>query len=175
MGRKQNIKITGKAHVYGDHIDTDAIIPGKYTKTLDLQTFADHVLEDLDPEFKDRVQPGDILVGGENFGCGSSREQAPLALKVAGVSAVIAKYFARIFFRNAVNIGLPVLEVSDFEIATGDELEVDLKAGAVENLTTGRRFSATKMPQVMIEILDEGGLVNYLKKYGDYRLQKDEG
>ena len=165
--------ITGKAHVYGDSIDTDAIIPGKYTKSLDLQTFADHVLEDLDPEFKNRIQPGDMLVAGENFGCGSSREQAPLALKIAGVSVVIAKYFARIFFRNAVNIGLPVLEVSDFEIATGDELVVDLKSGAVKNLTTGRAYNATKMPQVMIDILDEGGLVHYLKKYGDYQLRID--
>ena len=170
MSRKQIIRITGKAHVYGDHIDTDAIIPGKYTKTLDLQTFADHVMEDLDPEFKDRVQSGDVLVVGKNFGCGSSREQAPLALKIAGVSVVIAKYFARIFFRNAVNIGLPVLEVSNFEIATGNEIEVDLKGGVVKNLTTGRCFSATKIPQVMIKILDEGGLVNYLKKHGDYLL-----
>jgi len=170
----QKMNITGKAHVYGDNIDTDAIIPGKYTKTLDLQIFADHVLEDLDPEFKNRIQSGDILVAGDNFGCGSSREQAPLALKIAGVSVVIAKYFARIFFRNAVNIGLPVLEVSDFEIATGDELAVDLKSGLVENLTTGRAYNATKMPQVMIDILDEGGLVHYLKKYGDYRLRMDE-
>lgn len=169
------MNITGKAHVYGDSIDTDVIIPGKYTKTLDLQTFADHVLEDLDPEFKNRIQPGDMLVAGENFGCGSSREQAPLALKIAGVSVVIARYFARIFFRNAVNIGLPVLEVSDFEIATGDELLVDLKSGAVKNLTTGRTYNAAKMPQVMIDILDEGGLVHYLKKHGDYRLRVDEG
>jgi 3-isopropylmalate/(R)-2-methylmalate dehydratase small subunit len=168
------MNITGKAHVYGDSIDTDAIIPGKYTKTLDLQTFAEHVLEDLDPEFKHRIQPGDMLVAGENFGCGSSREQAPLALKIAGVSVVIAKYFARIFFRNAVNIGLPVLEVSDFEIANGDELVVDLESGVVKNLTTGRAYNATKMPQVMIDILDEGGLVHYLKKYGDYQLRKDE-
>ncbi|MGD8520043.1 MAG: 3-isopropylmalate dehydratase small subunit [Desulfobacterales bacterium] len=170
----QKMNISGKAHVYGDNIDTDVIIPGKYTKTLDLQTFADHVLEDLDPEFKTRVQHGDMLVAGDNFGCGSSREQAPLALKIAGVSVVIAKYFARIFFRNAVNIGLPVLEVSDFEIATGDELAVDLKSGRVKNLTTGQAYNSTKMPQVMIDILDEGGLVHYLKKYGDYRHRIDE-
>jgi len=113
-------KIIGKVHVYGDDINTDAIIPGKYTKTLDIQTFADHVLEDLDPEFKNIVQPGDILVAGDNFGCGSSREQAALALKVAGVSAVIARYFARIFFSNAINIGLPVLEWSEFDIAADD-------------------------------------------------------
>jgi 3-isopropylmalate/(R)-2-methylmalate dehydratase small subunit len=170
----ESMKLTGKAHVYGDSIDTDAIIPGKYTKTLDLQTFADHVLEDLDPEFKHRIQPGDMLVAGKNFGCGSSREQAPLALKVAGISVVIAKYFARIFYRNAVNIGLPVLEISEFEIATGDELVVDLKSGVVKNLATYESYNAAKMPQVMIDILDEGGLVRYLKKYGDYQLRKVE-
>ena len=162
--------LKGKAHVYGNHINTDAIIPGKYTKTLELQTFADHVLEDLDPEFKTKVQKGDILVAGDNFGCGSSREQAALALKVAGVSAVVARYFARIFFRNAVNIGLPVLEIEDFDIATGDELEIDLKSGTLKNMTKNRHYRAAKMPQTMIDILEEGGLANYLKKYGDYQL-----
>ena len=163
--------LKGKAHVYGDNIDTDAIIPGKYTKTLELQTFADHVLEDLDPGFKTKVQQGDILVAGDNFGCGSSREQAPLALKVAGVSAVVAKYFARIFFRNAVNIGLPVLEIEDFDIAPGDELEIDLESGMLKNLTKNMQYHAAKMPQTMIDILKEGGLANYLNKYGDYRLE----
>lgn len=161
--------IKGSAHVYGNNIDTDAIIAGKYTKTLNLQTFAEHVLEDLDPAFKHKVQKGDILVGGENFGCGSSREQAPLALKVAGVSVVIARYFARIFFRNAINIGLPVLEIDDFDIEPGDQLMVDLRSGTVRNLTKGATYNATRMPQVMIDILDEGGLVNYLRKYGDYK------
>ncbi|NBU36481.1 MAG: 3-isopropylmalate dehydratase, partial [Bacteroidetes bacterium] len=99
----------GRAHVYGDHIDTDRIIPGKYTKTLDAQMLADHVLEDLDPDFRKKLIMGDILVAGDNFGCGSSREQAPIALQKAGISLIIAKYFARIFFRNAINIGLPVL------------------------------------------------------------------
>ena len=164
--------IKGNAHVYGDHIDTDAIIAGKYTKTLDLQTLADHVLEDLDPAFKSNVQSGDILVGGENFGCGSSREQAPVAIKTAGVAAVIAKYFARIFFRNAVNIGLPLLEIREFDISTGDTLAIDLGAGTVGNLSTGKSYTATKMPSVMVDILNEGGLVNYLKKYGNYRLPK---
>ncbi len=163
--------LRGKAHVYGDNIDTDAIIPGKYTKTLELQTFADHVLEDLDPGFKSKVQKGDILVAGDNFGCGSSREQAPLALKIAGVSVVVAKYFARIFFRNAVNIGLPVLEVADFDISSNDELEINLKSGRVKNLTKNKQYYAAKIPQTMIEILNEGGLVNYLKKYGNYRLE----
>ena len=162
--------IKGNAHVYGDDINTDAIIAGKYTKTLDLQSFTQHVLEDLDPEFKHKVQKGDILVGGTNFGCGSSREQAPLALKVSGVSVVIAKYFARIFFRNAINIGLPVLEIRDFEIDSGDELAVDLKTGVVENKTKQSIYKATQMPQVMIDILAAGGLVNYLKQNGDYQL-----
>jgi 3-isopropylmalate dehydratase small subunit len=163
--------LKGKAHVYGNNIDTDAIIPGKYTKTLDLQTFADHVLEDLDPGFRSKVRKGDILVAGDNFGCGSSREQAPLALKVAGVSAVVAKYFARIFFRNAVNIGLLALEIPDFDILPNDELEIDLKSGIVKNLTKNMQYRAAKMPQAMIDIVNEGGLVNYLRKYGDYRLE----
>jgi 3-isopropylmalate dehydratase small subunit len=162
--------IKGKAHVYGDNIDTDAIIPGKYTKTLNLQTFADHVLEDLDPQFRSKVQAGDILVAGDNFGCGSSREQAPLALKTAGVAAVVSKYFARIFFRNAINIGLPVLEIPEYEIDNGDELEMDLKAGRIVNITKGKTYAATKMPEVMMDILGEGGLVNYLSKHGDYKL-----
>jgi len=166
----QENALKGKAHVYGDNIDTDAIIPGKYTKTIDLQTLADHVLEDLDPGFKTKIQKGDILVAGNNFGCGSSREQAPLALKGAGVSAVVARYFARIFYRNAVNIGLPVLEIRDHEIAAGDELEIVLKSGSVKDLTKDLEYLAAPMPQTMIDILEEGGLVNYLKKYGDYQL-----
>ncbi len=166
--RKKIIK--GKAHIYGDNIDTDIIIPGKYTKTLDLNMLAEHVLEDLDPHFRNRLEKGDILVAGDNFGCGSSREQAPLALKTAGVSAVVAKYFARIFFRNAINVGLPVLEVPHSHIETGDELAIELMEGIVTNMAKGETFYAEKMPGVMIDILHEGGLVHYLKKHGDYRL-----
>ncbi len=161
-------RFAGHAHVYGDDIDTDRIIAGKYTKTLNLQDLADHVLEDLDVDFGSKLKKGDVLVAGTNFGCGSSREQAPLALKVAGVSAVVATYFARIFFRNAINIGLPVLEVPDLEASTGDEIEIDLAAGIVRNLTTGAEYTASAMPQVMIDILDQGGLVAYLKKNGTY-------
>ncbi len=161
--------LKGKAHVYGDNIDTDRIIPGKYTKTLDLNELAAHCLEDVDPEFRARMQRGDWVVAGDNFGCGSSREQAPLALKTVGVSGVIAKYFARIFFRNAINIGLPVLEVPDLVAESDDEIEVDLKAGVVRNLTKGTTHQAAAMPEVMIQILNEGGLVDYLKKYGTYR------
>ena len=121
--------------VYGDNIDTDRIIAGKYTKTLDMNILAEHVLEDLDPSFKTTVKQGDYLVGGENFGCGSSREQAPIALKLSGVSVVIAKSFARIFFRNSINIGLPVLEIKNHDIELDDEIEVDLSNGEVKNLT----------------------------------------
>lgn len=160
----------GIAHVYGNNIDTDRIIPGKYTKTLDTASLAAHVLEDLDPEFRHIVKEGDMVVAGDNFGCGSSREQAPLALKISGVSVVIAKYFARIFFRNAINIGLPLLEIPNHDIQKGDEIEVDLKNGIVKNLNSGNIFKATPLPQVMIDILDEGGLVNYLKKNKTYQL-----
>lgn len=160
--------LTGKAHVYGDNVNTDAIIPGKYTKTLDLKTFAEHVLEDLDPGFRTSVVAGDILVAGENFGCGSSREQAPLALKTAGVAAIVATYFARIFFRNAVNIGLPVFEAGGFEATTGDQIAIDLHSATIENQTHRRSYQATPMPRVMIDVLNAGGLVNYLQKHGDY-------
>ena len=163
-----NIKIKGAAHVYGDHVDTDRIIPGKYTKTLNLQTLASHVFEDLDPDFRSRMTPGDIVVGGDNFGCGSSREQAPLALKTAGTSVVLAKFFARIFFRNAINIGLPVLEVPDLKADTGDTLEVDLQTGLVFNHTRGTEHQANAMPGVMLDILRAGGLVPYLQENGTY-------
>lgn len=158
----------GRAHVYGDNIDTDRIIPGKYTKTLDLSDLAAHVLEDVDPEFSQRVRPGDILVAGDNFGAGSSREQAPLAIKSAGVSVVVANYFARIFYRNAINIGLPVVEVGQHQIQDGHEVEVDLDRGLVLDRTSGERYQATKMPEVMVRILNAGGLVNYLRQHGDY-------
>lgn len=158
----------GRAHVYGDNIDTDRIIPGKYTKTLDLSDLAAHVLEDVDPEFSQRVRPGDILVAGDNFGAGSSREQAPLAIKSAGVSVVVANYFARIFYRNAINIGLPVVEVGQHQIKDGHEVEVDLDRGLVVDRTSGERYQATKMPEVMVRILNAGGLVNYLRQHGDY-------
>jgi 3-isopropylmalate dehydratase small subunit len=162
--------ITGKAHRYGDNIDTDRIIPGKYTKTLDIASLAQHVMEDLDPDFHQKFSPGDVVVAGDNFGCGSSREQAPVALKAAGVSCVIARFYARIFFRNAINIGLPVLEVPQHNIDTGDELVIDLANGQVQNQTKGQTYQATKLPQVMMDIVQEGGLVAYLKKYGDYQL-----
>lgn len=162
--------LRGRTHVYGDDIDTDRIIPGKYTKTLDMNELAAHVLEDLDPNFSKIVQPGDILVAGKNFGSGSSREQAPVALKQAGIAVVIARSFARIFFRNAINIGLPLAEVKHHTIRPGHEVEVDLIGGVVHNLTTGETYQATRMPSVMIDILNAGGLVNYLKTHRDYKL-----
>ncbi len=162
--------IQGRAHVYGHNIDTDAIIAGKYTKTLDARSLAQHVLEDLDPEFACTVKPGDILVAGENFGCGSSREQAPLALKTAGVAAVVAESFARIFFRNAINIGLPVFELRGAEIAAGDELAIDPDSGKIENLTCRTVYRATALPPIMVAILEAGGLAAYLRAHGDYRL-----
>lgn len=162
------VTLQGKAHVYGDNVDTDRIIPGKYTKTLDQSQLAAHVLEDLDPKFSKRVQEGDILVAGENFGCGSSREQAPVALKAAGVSVVVAASFARIFYRNAINIGLPVVEIGRHDISNGHDVHVDLVKGVVEDLDVGQRYEAAKMPQVMIDILQAGGLVAYLRQHGDY-------
>ena len=164
------MKIQAKALVYGNNIDTDRIIPGKYTKTLDTASLAEHVMEDLDPDFLKKMTVGDVVVAGDNFGCGSSREQAPVALKVAGVSAVIARFFARIFFRNAINIGLPVLEIPDHDIAFGDVLEIDFREGIVKNVTQNKIYKATKIPKVMMDIMQEGGLTAYLKKYGDYQL-----
>lgn len=162
------MKIKGFCHVYGDNVDTDRIIPGKYTKTLDLNELASHVLEDLDPDFRTKMKPGDIVVGGHNFGCGSSREQAPLALKTAGVSIIIARSFARIFFRNAINIGLPLIEVKDHDIHNQDEVEVDLTSGTVNSLTHHTSYLGTTMPDVMVQILNEGGLVEYLKRKKSY-------
>ena len=160
--------IVGTAHVYGDNIDTDRIIPGKYTKTLNLSDLAQHVLEDLDPEFSTRVRPGDILVAGANFGTGSSREQAPLAIKTSGVAVVVANSFARIFYRNAINIGLPVVEIGAHQIQTDHEVEVDLDHSLVIDRTVDKKYQAAKMPEVMVSILNAGGLVNYLREHGDY-------
>lgn len=162
--------IQAKCHVYGDNIDTDRIIPGKYTKTLDIQSLAHHVMEDIDPNFHQKFIVGDVIVAGENFGCGSSREQAPIALKAVGVSCIIAKFYARIFFRNAINIGLPVLEIANHSINSGDELQVNLETGIVNNLTQRVQYQATKIPKVMLDIMQQGGLVNYLKQHGDYKL-----
>lgn len=163
--------LKGRAHVFGDDVNTDYIISGKYKfKTLDMDELACHCMEDVDPEFADKVQPGDFIVAGGNFGCGSSREQAPLVILHAGVGAVLARSFARIFFRNAINKGLPVAECDTSGIATGDELEVDLGAGRVRNLTRGTETAIVPLPQVMMDILKEGGLTDFLKKHGGFKL-----
>ncbi|WP_424236885.1 3-isopropylmalate dehydratase small subunit [Bhargavaea ginsengi] len=162
--------IKGRTHRYGDNIDTDRIIPGKYTKTLDMSDLANHVLEDLDPDFRTKVKQGDILVAGDNFGCGSSREQAPLALQAAGISAVVAQSFARIFFRNAINIGLPVIEAPDHTIIDGDDIEIDFSEGKIKNITRQEHYQGTQMPDVMINILAADGLVNFLKENGKFEV-----
>ncbi len=158
-------------HIYGDNIDTDRIIPGKYTKTLDISSLAAHVLEDLDPEFKEKVQPGDILVAGKNFGCGSSREQAPIALKQAGIKTVIAEDFARIFFRNAINIGLPIIEIGPHNIKTDSAIEIDLAQGHVMDTTYNKLYQGTQLPQIMMDILSADGLVNYLRTHQKFKVE----
>ncbi len=163
------MKLTGKAHVYGDNINTDLIIAGKYTKTLNMADLAAHCLEDLDADFLKRMKAGDFVVGGENFGCGSSREQAPLALKSAGVQAVLARSFARIFYRNAINIGLPAIICDTAFIKMGDALEIDQQNGLI--LIDGqRKLVCQKLPAVMQAILQSGGLVAFLKEKGDFIL-----
>lgn len=157
----------GRAHRFGDDINTDYIISGRYKfKTLDMAELSCHVMEDLDPGFADRVNEGDFLVAGKNFGCGSSREQAPLALKHAGVAAVLAQSFARIYFRNSINNGLPALVCDTSRIVDGDELEIDLQTGLISNASTGEEIRAHPLPPVMLKILSEGGLVEYMRKHG---------
>jgi 3-isopropylmalate/(R)-2-methylmalate dehydratase small subunit len=163
--------LKGKAFKFGDNISTDLIVPGRLAGLRsNLPELAKHVLEDADPTFATRVRPGDFVVGGSNFGLGSSREHAPLVIKMAGVSAVLAKSVARIFFRNAINQGLPVLICDTSVIDDGDELEVDLLAGTVKDLTNGRELTFGKIPPVMLSILNEGGLLPYIKKYGDFKI-----
>ena len=163
--------LTGKAHKFGDSISTDHIIPGRYASLRsNLPELAKHVLEDADVNFAKKVKPGDFVVGGNNFGLGSSREHAPLVIKMAGVSAILAKSVARIFFRNAINLGLPVLICDTDKIAEGDELEIDLIAGTVKNKTNGAVLTTGKIPEVMLKILNEGGLIDYVKKYGDIKV-----
>ena len=158
--------LKGKVWKYGDNVDTDAIIPARYLNVSTPEELAQHCMEDIDPDFAGAVQPGDIIVGGRNFGCGSSREHAPLAIKGSGVACVVAKSFARIFYRNAINIGLPVVEAPDHALENGATVTVNLETGRVAS--NGHTWPATKMPQLMIDILGEGGLVNYLVKHGDY-------
>jgi len=158
--------LKGRVFKYGANVDTDVIIPARYLNVSEARELAQHCMEDLDKDFMKKVQPGDIIVATTNFGCGSSREHAPLAIKGAGVSAVIAKSFARIFFRNAINIGLPLLESAGAVENTdnGDVLEIDLAQGKIRNVTKGKEFSAKPYPPFMSELIASGGLVEYTKK-----------
>jgi 3-isopropylmalate/(R)-2-methylmalate dehydratase small subunit len=159
----------GRAHVYGDNVDTDVIIPARYLTTTDEATLAEHALEDLDPEFVSRVRPGDVLLAGANFGCGSSREHAPIALKGTGVAGIVAGSFARIFFRNAINTGLPIAECPEAvaEAEPGDDVELDLERGIVRNVTKGKEYAAEPLPEFVMEIVRAGGLVPWVAaRYG---------
>lgn len=159
-------ELRGKAHVYGNNVDTDVIIPARYLTTWDPVELGAHCLEDLDPKFLQKVQPGDIIVAGDNFGCGSSREHAPIAIKAAGVSCVIAKSFARIYFRNSINVGLPALVCPEAvnDIKAGDDISVELASGVIENLTQKRSYKAEPFPEFLRGIIEAGGLVPYTRK-----------
>jgi len=158
--------IKGRVHKYGANVDTDAIIPARYLNVSEPAELAKHCMEGIDPEFVSKIKPGDIIMATTNFGCGSSREHAPLAIKAAGISCIIAKSFARIFFRNAINIGLPLLECDEAVDKTeaGDTLEVELASGRIKNPTRGMEFRAKPYPEFMAELISAGGLIKYIKK-----------
>lgn len=156
--------IKGKAHKLGDHINTDDIIPAKYLVSTDAKELGRHCLESIKPDFANKVNPGDILVAGKNFGCGSSREHAPKAIKGSGITAVIAKSFAGIFFRNAINVGLPFLELEEADkISDGDLLEIDLSSGIIKNLSKSQTFKTQPFPKFLQEIIKQGGLMRWMK------------
>ncbi|MDD6483358.1 MAG: 3-isopropylmalate dehydratase small subunit [Clostridiales bacterium] len=159
------MKANGKAIKYGDNIDTDVIIPARYLNTSSPEELAKHCMEDIDKDFADKVQTGDIMVGGANFGCGSSREHAPIAIKASGISCVIAKDFARIFYRNSINIGLPILECAEAseDIDAGNEVEVNFDTGVITNKTKNKQYKAVAFPPFMQGIINAGGLVEYIK------------
>ena len=158
-------KINGKVWTFGDNIDTDLIIAARYLNTSDPEELAKYVMEDADPTFKEKVKKGDVIVAGENFGCGSSREHAPIALKAAGVSAIVAKSFARIFYRNAFNMGLPIFELDESsEIKEGDNITIDMDNGTVNNNESKKTYKFTPIPEFMQELVSCGGLMNYAKK-----------
>ncbi|WP_027938210.1 3-isopropylmalate dehydratase small subunit [Anaeroarcus burkinensis] len=159
----------GRVWKYGDHVDTDVIIPARYLSTSEPAELAKHCMEDIDESFRSQVQAGDIMVAGRNFGCGSSREHAPVAIQACGISCVIAYSFARIFFRNAINIGLPMLEVGDKikELRQGDQLKLHLEEGRIENLTTGVVIEAAPLPAFVAEIAQAGGLIAYVREQAE--------
>ncbi|MGN0550253.1 MAG: 3-isopropylmalate dehydratase small subunit [Acutalibacteraceae bacterium] len=156
----------GTVHKYGDNVDTDVIIPARYLNTALHSELAKHCMEDIDKEFVNNVKDGDIMVAEKNFGCGSSREHAPIAIKASGISCVIASTFARIFYRNAINIGLPILECDEAakDIKNGDEVEVDYNTGIITNVTTGKTYKAEPFPEFIQNIIAKGGLLNYIKE-----------
>ena len=160
------MKFTGTVLKYGDNVDTDVIIPARYLNTIDKKELASHCMEDIDKDFVNKVKEGDIMVAGFNFGCGSSREHAPIAIKESGISLVIAKSFARIFYRNSINIGLPIIECPEAvdAISEGDKLKADMDAGVIYNLTTGDEYKAEPFPAFIQEIITNGGLVESIKK-----------
>ena len=160
------MKANGHVFKYGDNVDTDVIIPARYLNSPDGNELAKHCMEDIDKEFVNKVQKGDIIVANKNFGCGSSREHAPVAIKYAGVSCVIAETFARIFYRNSINIGLPIIECPEAAkaIAAGDEVEVDFDSGVITDKTTGQSFQGQAFPEFMQKIITAGGLVNYINQ-----------
>jgi 3-isopropylmalate/(R)-2-methylmalate dehydratase small subunit len=163
--------LKGRAFKFGDNVSTDHIIPGRFAHLRsNLPELAKHAMEDADPTFVTRVRLGDFIVAGANFGLGSSREHAPLVIKMAGVRAILAQSVARIFFRNAVNLGLPVLLCDTDKINDGDELEIDFEAGVVRDLSNGNQLGFSKLPKVMLHILDDGGLLPHIEKHGDFRL-----
>ncbi len=163
--------IKGKAHKFGDNISTDLIAPGRYFHLRNnLSELAKHTLEDANPEFIKKVKSGDFIVAGKNFGMGSSREHAPTIIKLCGVGAILARSFARIFFRNAINIGLPVLECETEKIGQGDELEIDLTKGIIKNRKKGLELIFRPLPRVMVNILRDGGLVKHIRKHGGFKL-----
>jgi len=166
------MRLRGRTHKFGDSVNTDYIISGKYKfKTLDMNELAKHVMEDLDPDFYSKIEPGDFIVAGRNFGLGSSREQAPLAIKHAKIAAVIAQSFARIFFRNSINTGLPILICPDADkIDDGDELEADLSEGVIRDITKNLELRAEPLPLIMIKILEDGGLAEHIIKHGGFSL-----
>jgi len=166
-----DVILKGTVFKFGDNISTDLIAPGRYAHLRsNLPELAKHVMEDAEPTFASKVKPGDFIIAGKNFGLGSSREHAPLIIKMSGVSAIVAKSVARIFFRNAINQGLPVLICDTDHIDSGDIIEVNLAKGVITNLTSGIQLTFGKLPQVMLDILSEGGLVPYINKYGDFKL-----
>jgi 3-isopropylmalate/(R)-2-methylmalate dehydratase small subunit len=159
------MEVKGFAHKYGDNVDTDVIIPARHLNTADHKELAAHCMEDIDAEFVKKVKPGDIMIGGFNFGCGSSREHAPIAIKESGISCVIAKTFARIFYRNAINIGLPILECEEAseKIQAGDQVSINFDTGLITNLTRGESYQALPFPAFIKEIMGKGGLLNSIR------------